>query len=331
MPERAQNNDAWSSIDNVPSLEGQLAIVTGANAGLGFRSARMLALKGAHVVMACRNPDRAIHAAALIREENSDVVIDVEPLDLASLEKVRAFAASMRDKYARLNILINNAGVMAIPYAKTVDGFEMTLGVNHLGHFALTLQLMPLLAQTAGARVVNVSSNLHKRAALDMSDLMFERRTYHKWQAYNNSKLANLLFTFELARRLQSSSVLSLAAHPGYSQTELAEKGPALAGARVMQTLSRWAGVVAAQSPERGALPQVRAATDPTARAGDYFGPSGWAQLRGPAVRVQPAIQARDQVAARKLWERSVELTGEDLRHHTAEPTSMPNARQQSV
>ncbi len=297
------------------SQTGLTFLVTGANSGLGFETARALARKGAAVVLACRNRLKGDEAVARIRAETPNAEISLLPLDLADLRSVREAAARFAAEHDRLDGLVNNAGLMALPFTKTVDGFEMQLGTNHLGHFALTGLLLPSLEQAKAPRVVTVTSLYHKRGRVDLSDLFFETRRYDKWAAYAQSKLANLLFAFELQRRAAKKklAVLSLGAHPGYSATELQGKGPKAEGSSLLEGFMKVANAVVAQSQERGALPQLRALTDPAAQGGELYGPSGFQEVWGDAVRVQAVAAAHDEATARGLWERSKELTQVDF------------------
>jgi NAD(P)-dependent dehydrogenase (short-subunit alcohol dehydrogenase family) len=276
--------------------------VTGANTGLGFETARALAGHGAAVVLACRDTGKAERAAGSIREAAPQAAVSVLGINLASLASVREAAARLRSAHPRIDLLINNAGVMMPPYTRTGDGFELQLGVNHLAHFALTgLLLEPLLAAPA-ARIVTVSSNGHRIGRLYFDDLAFERR-YLRMRSYGQSKLANLLFTYELQRRLAAagSPVTALAAHPGASATELERNLP------LWMAWGRW---LPHQSAARGALPQLRAATDPAARGGEYYGPDGRGETAGNPVRVQSSARSLDAGAQRRLWDVSEKLTG---------------------
>lgn len=288
----------WDDKD-IPRLDGKVALVTGANSGLGFDSARLLAGAGARVILACRNPARAEAAAARIGPG-----AEVVRLDLASLASVAEAAGQVAAATPRLDILVNNAGLMAVDQARTEDGFEMQLGVNHLGHFALTARLAPLLLASPGARVVTVSSPAHRPGRVHLDDLMFERRRYDRWRAYFQSKLANLLFTLELDRRLRAADqpVSALAAHPGASRTHLGAEGHGLSNAalRLMGGLGQPAWL--------GALSIVRAAVDPAARGGEFYGPQF--MMFGYPARETPSRRARNRRDAVLLWERSEELTG---------------------
>lgn len=304
------SSPAWTAAD-APRHEGRVALVTGANSGIGLEVAQMLAGLGAEVIFACRTESKAREAMARVEAAVPGAKLAFVALDLASLASVRAAAEAVSAGWPRLDLLINNAGLMAIPRALTADGFEMQLGTNHLGHFALTGLLWPALLAAEAPRVVNVSSNAHKMGSLNLDDLMGERG-YGKWSAYGQSKLANLLFTFELAQRAPST-LKAVACHPGYSATNLVSVGPQLEGAAFTGRLFEAVTAGVAQSAEMGALPTLRAATDPEARSGDYYGPSGIGELWGPPVQVEPLPKARDAASARALWEASVALTGVDF------------------
>ena len=292
----------WSERD-IPDLSGRVAVVTGANRGLGREVTRYLAGAGARVIMACRDEAGGEEAAAAVRAEHPTALVEVRPLDLASLASVEKFASELAGE-PRLDVLGNNAGLMAVDRGLTADGFELHMGVNHLGHFALTLRLLPLLQATTGSRIVTMSSIVARVGHVDLDDLFWERRPYERWQAYCQSKLANLLFTFELDRRLRASGspTAALAAHPGGSRTGLGNTGGSLSN----RLLPAWK--LFAQSAAGGALPFVRAATDPKAFAGEYYGPQ--LQVWGPPVRERPSRRSRDPELAAALWARSEALTG---------------------
>ena len=281
---------------------GKVVIITGAGSGLGFETARLLAGKHARVVMAVRNTAKGREAAARIKKEYPKADVDVVQLDLADLASVRKFVKDFRKSYSRLDLLINNAGVMAPPYGKTADGFELQFGTNHLGHFALTLLLLDMLKKVPGSRVVTVSSGAHAFGMLDFGDLNWEKRRYNAWQAYGDSKLANLYFTRELQRRLdgEDADVLAVAAHPGWAATELQRH----------QWWVRLLNGLFAQSPGMGALPTLYAATAPDVHGSEYFGPDGKGQMRGYPVKVQSNKRSRDMAVAGRLWDVSEEMTG---------------------
>lgn len=302
----------WTAND-IPDLSDRVIVVTGANSGLGFETSRALARQGAHVIMACRSLDRATEAAARIEQESGAGQGQVEPwtLDLASLASIEAFAERLTGQHDELHALCNNAGVMALPRRATADGFEMQLGTNHLGHYALTGRLLPLLLAAEGSRVVTVTSLVHHMAHVDFDDLHGERR-YSKWAAYGQSKLANLWFTYELQRRLAAAKVetIAVASHPGYASTNLQLEGARLTGsalrARVMATANR----VAAQSAEMGALSSLYALTAEDVQGGDLIGPGGPLQMWGHPTKVEPAARAKDAELAGELWAVSQRLTG---------------------
>jgi protochlorophyllide reductase len=294
----------WTTAD-LPDLTGRRAVVTGANAGLGYQVARSLCAAGAEVVLACRNPAKAEAAAADIRGSVPSAIVSVDSLDLADLASVRAFAEGLTARHDRLDLLINNAGLMALDASRTADGFETQFGVNHLGHFALTTRLLPLLLATPGARIATMSSMGHRAGRLDLGDLMFDRRGYQRWAAYFQSKLANLLFTAELHRRLTAagSTTIAVTAHPGASGTELGKEGSSLANRAMGSVVPRLT-----QSATDGALPMLRAAGDPAVRGGQFYGPR-WL-VRGRPVLETPSRRAQDAAAAEALWVASAELTG---------------------
>ncbi|HVT78283.1 MAG TPA: oxidoreductase [Acidimicrobiales bacterium] len=287
---------AWTE-KNVPALDGKTAVITGANSGLGLAAATLLAAHGARVIMACRNAAKAASAAEHVRKTATGPV-EVISLDLASLASVESCASSLLRDEQSLDLLLNNAGLMAIDEARTEDGFEMQFGVNHLGHFALTAKLFPLLAATPGYRIVNHSSFGHRPGRMHFDDLMFERRRYARWPAYFQSKLANLLFSLELHRR----GATALTAHPGGTYTDLGSEGHG-----VTNFVTRF-GMPFMQSTRVGALPLVRAAVDPSARSGEFYGPK--LMFRGTPRRETPSRHARNAQDARLLWEKSEELTG---------------------
>jgi NAD(P)-dependent dehydrogenase (short-subunit alcohol dehydrogenase family) len=300
----------WTAAD-LPDLTGKVFVVTGGNSGLGLETARELARKGGHVVIACRDTGKAAAALDDLRASAPKVSAEAMRLDLASLASVRAFADAFRGGHTRLDALCNNAGVMALPYRKTADGFEMQLGTNHLGHFALTGCLLDVLRATPGARVVNVSSTMHRIGRMRFDDLQSER-SYAKWPAYGQSKLANLLFTYELARRAEKATLnlTSVAAHPGYAATNLQTAGPRMEGAALMERLSLLGNRLFAQTAAMGALPTIYAAAAPGVRGGDYYGPSSVGEMWGSPKQVRSSGRSRDLEAAARLWRVSEELTG---------------------
>ncbi len=282
-------------------------MVTGGTSGIGFHTSLELARAGAVVVLAARDAGRGERAAARIRREVPAASVEHRSLDLADLASVRSFAARWDGP---LDLLVDNAGVMAPPYRLTADGFELQLGTNHLGHFALTGLLLPALADRPGARVVVVSSLAHRGGRIDFDDLE-SARFYGRWTAYCQSKLANLLFAFELDRRLSGSAAIAVAAHPGFASTNLQVAGPFLGGGHAVSSALMRAGTVAvSQSAAHGAWPTLHAATAPDVSGGDFFGPRGLGQIRGRPVRVTAAAAAYDREVAARLWAVSEQLTG---------------------
>lgn len=296
----------WSA-EQIPDQAGRSAVVTGANSGLGLVAAQELARAGADVVLACRNTEKAEAAAASIRAEVPGAAVVVEAVDLSSLASIRDFAARFSASHESLDLLINNAGVMAPPRRETADGFELQFGTNHLGHFALTGLLRGKLEGREDARVVTVSSTAHKFGRIDFDDLQSEGR-YRRWRAYGQSKLANVLFARELDRRLRAadSTVKSLAAHPGYSATNLQSAAPPALDRLVMAATNR----LLAQSAEMGALPELYAATRPNLDGGLFIGPDGFEEQRGYPRVVRPVKAGRDEKVAARLWSVSEQLTG---------------------
>jgi NAD(P)-dependent dehydrogenase (short-subunit alcohol dehydrogenase family) len=299
----------WTAAD-VGDQSGRIAVITGATSGLGLETARVLAQHGAKVVLAARDPAKISAAEATIRATQPSAAVETAALDLASLESVRAAAADLTARFPRLDLLINNAGVMMPPYSLTRDGFELQFGTNHLGHFALTGLLMtPLLAQP-GSRVVTLSSNGHRAGRMNFADLQSARH-YQKMAAYGRSKLANLMFTYELQRRLAAAhaQTIALAAHPGTARTDLTRHMPGFAqsamGPRFGLLNSWWV-----QDGSMGALPTLRAASDPDAIGGTYYGPDGPFQLTGYPVVVTSSVRSHSREAQRRLWVESEQLTG---------------------
>lgn len=292
--------DNWTE-QCIPPQNGRLAIVTGANTGLGFETARMLAEHGAEVVLAVRDVEKGKQAAARIKGN-----VSVQALDLGSLDSIRSAAAELRTSYPRIDLLINNAGVMYTPKQTTTDGFELQFGTNHLGHFALTGLLLDRLLLVPGSRIITVSSIGHRmQAAIHFDDLQWER-SYSRAAAYGQSKLANLLFTYELQRRLATTgTTLAVAAHPGVSNTELVRNLPV-----PFRSLATLFAPLTTQAAEMGALPTLRAATDPAAKGGQYYGPGGWREIKGYPKLVDSSPDSHDQATQRRLWTVSEELTG---------------------
>jgi len=295
----------------MPDLTDRTMVVTGANSGLGLATADALARAGARVVMACRSTVKAERAAEWIRGNTPRAQLQIMSLDLADLSSVRDFAARIVSDHEHLHGLCNNAGVMALPRRDTVDGFEAQFGTNHLGHFALTGLLLARLVSTPGARVVTVSSHMHRLGRLRFDDL-HGRRRYRPWPAYGQSKLANLIFAFELDRRLRAANhgALSVAAHPGYASTNLQTAGPRMRGATWSERLYDVGNRLVAQSAPMGALPQLYALTAPDVTGGSYYGPARWLEMVGPPRRVRASARARSLDDAQRLWTVSESLTG---------------------
>ena len=300
--------ESWTARE-IPDLTRKIIIITGANSGIGYESARELTRKGAEVIVASRDPIKAERAILNLKEEIPGAKLEFIELNLANLDSVRKFAEKFKSKYNSLDILLNNAGIMLIPFGKTVDGFENTVGTNHLGHFALTGLLMDRLSITPGARVVNVASNAHYAGEMDFNNLLFENKLgYTPMKAYSRSKLANLLFTYELQRRFQSGGfdVSALAAHPGISATSLAD--------HLFFNLISWliqpVMKMVFQSSAMGALPSLRASVDPEALGGQYYGPDGKGEKSGYPIVVDSNSASKNEADARTLWQISEKLTG---------------------
>ncbi|RDI20365.1 oxidoreductase [Lentzea flaviverrucosa] len=287
----------WTEAD-IPDQTGRTVLVTGANSGLGLRTAQVLAARGAHVIMGCRSVQRGETARRTVKGS-----AEVLELDLADLSSVRTAA----EQVEALDVLVNNAGIMAVPNGRTVDGFERQFGTNHLGHAALTWLLLPALRQRPGARVVTVSSLMHRAGRIDFDDPNWDRRPYSLQGSYGQSKLANILFARELERR--SPDVTSIAAHPGMTATELTNNMADAHKSAVMKIGGRIGGLIS-QPVEMGALPQLYAATSPEARGGEYYGPGGFKGLRGHPAAARMTAAARDDLAANRLWELTIKLTG---------------------
>jgi len=299
----------WTA-DDIPDLSGKTIVVTGGNSGIGYEAALAFARKRAAVVLACRDLGKARTAAAQIAASATGAKVDVMELDLSNLASVRGFSDAFHLKHQALDVLCNNAGVMAIPYRQTADGFEMQFGTNHLGHFALTGLLLDRLIATEGARVVNVASGAHRMGKIRFDDLQW-KNGYRKWMAYGQSKLANLLFTTELQRKVDADGkkLLAVACHPGYAATNLQAAGPRMQGSTMLESLFSLGNSMFAQSAAMGALPTEYAAVAPDVRGGDYIGPDGIAELWGNPAHVGRSAAAQDAAAASRLWEVSEQLT----------------------
>ncbi len=300
----------WTMAD-MPDQHGRQIIVTGANSGIGYETVRALAARGAQVTLAVRNAEKGQAAVERLTDENPQAAVEVMPLNLADLASVRQFAEAWQQRSRSLSLLINNAGVMAIPFRRTADGFEMQFGTNHLGHFALTGLLLPTLLATPDARVVTVSSMNHMAGSIQFDNLD-GAKDYRVWRAYGQSKLANILFAYELDRRLRAAgaSTISVACHPGYAATNLQAVGPQMSGSRFMQAVFQAANRLFAQSAAMGALPVLYAATAPEVVGGDYIGPRQWGGAHGYPGKARSSPRSYDADLAKRLWDASETLTG---------------------
>ena len=293
-------NKKWDE-SQIPDQNGRVVIVTGASSGIGLETARALAEKGARVILAVRNENKGRNALQIINRRVPRAKLDLMKLDLADLNSIATFVAEFKTRFNRLDLLINNAGIMIPPYSRTKDGFELQMGTNHLGHFALSAQLFDILKHTPDARIVKVSSMAHRYGNINFDDLHWEKRKYKAWRAYGDSKLANLYFTYHLADLLndKSISVKVSAAHPGWTATDLQRYSA------FFQLANRFF----AQNPAMCALPTLRAAIDPAVQCGDYFGPEGFKEIRGHPVKVDSNTHSKDSKMAQRLWQVSQELT----------------------
>jgi NAD(P)-dependent dehydrogenase (short-subunit alcohol dehydrogenase family) len=291
----------WSA-NSIEDQSGRIVVITGATSGIGQESARVLAGKRASVIIGARNMQKAEQVIAGIREEFPKADISARQLDLSDLGSVNSFADSIVADFDQLDVLINNAGIMMCPYSKTSDGFEIQMGTNHLGHFALTGRLLPMLRETEDSRIVVVASMAHKFGKIDLDDLNWETRKYDTNRAYGDSKLANLYFAYELARKLESNAnnPRVAAAHPGWTATDLQRHSG------FFEFMNKFF----AQGPHMGALPTLRAGFDHGVKSGDYFGPCGFMEMRGAPVKVKSNPRSHDGEAARLLWKKSEEMTG---------------------
>lgn len=298
------------SLENIPSQKGKVTIVTGANTGLGFETAKGLASKGAKVIMACRNEAKANQAIADIQKEVADADLEFIQLDLNSLKSVRAFADAFNSKYGRLNVLVNNAGLMIPPLMRTEEGFESQFGVNHLGHFLLTNLLFEKLNNTNESRVVSLSSIAHKNGRMQFDDPNWEK-SYSRGQAYGQSKVACLIFAYELQRRINDagSSVKSVAAHPGVSATELLRYVP-----KVVSILATPLIPLVTHPPKEATMPTLMAALDENVVGGDYYGPQGFNEMKGEPGKALSTGYSKKRDIGEKLWTLSEELTGQEFK-----------------
>jgi NAD(P)-dependent dehydrogenase (short-subunit alcohol dehydrogenase family) len=301
--------DKQWTVQDIPDQQRRVAIITGGNSGIGYETALALAGKNAQVILTTRSLEKGEAAKRSIHEKHPQAEVVVMELDLADLKSVRRFVGTFLAKYKRLDILINNAGVMALPQRKTVDGFEMQFGTNHLGHFALTGLLLPILKATPNGRIVTVSSGMHVRGDIHFDDLQWEKK-YDRWGAYAQSKLANLLFAYELQRRLAAtnSSLISVGCHPGYAATNLQAAGPQMDGSIVTLWMMKLVNAILAQGQDMGALPTLYAAVAADVNGCDYIGPQGG--MRGYPAKVMSNNKSYDEALAKRLWKVSEELTG---------------------
>jgi NAD(P)-dependent dehydrogenase (short-subunit alcohol dehydrogenase family) len=303
-------SEKWTEAD-VADQTAKTVLVTGANSGLGLETARALAQNGANVVMACRNTEKAAAAKALIDETDPAGETDLLEMDLGNLDSIRSGVEVFLESHQRLDVLVNNAGIMWTPKGLTADGFEQQLGVNHLGHFALTGLLLEVLLESGPARVVTISSNGHKAGKIDLDDLQSEE-SYSPYGAYFQSKLANLLFLCELQRRFAAanSEAKTVSAHPGGSDKTHGDENPGGIAGTLFEKSRPIMDRFFSQSAQQGALPTLLAATGPDVVGGDYYGPDGFMELKGAPTKVDMTKRAKDEAVARRLWQKSVELTG---------------------
>lgn len=300
--------ERWE-LSHMPDLSGKVVVVTGGNTGIGLQSAMAFAGKGAETILACRNEAKGHRAVAQIRKSYAAARVSCMHLDLGNLKSIRRFADSFRASFSQLDILLNNAGVILNPYRTTDDGFESQMGINHLGHFALTGLLMDLISKTEGSRVVNVSSKIHRLGRMDFKDLQYDcGKGYSRIGAYSRSKLANLLFTYELDRKFRKANIdaRAVAVHPGYSYTDFGRARFFKALRYVFYPLV----IAITQNSEKGALPSLRAAVDPDVKGGDFLGPGGRFQIKGNPVKITSNGASHNREHALLLWELSEELTG---------------------
>ena len=292
--------------EDIPDQSGKTIIVTGGNSGIGFEAVKSLSAKGAKTILACRNVEKGKFAKRQILEEYPNAQIDVMNLDLADLKSIHSFAINFDKKYVKLDVLLNNAGIIC-PYKKTKDGFEMQVGTNHLGHFALTGLLLQFLKNTKGSRVVNVSSLAHNFGKTNFDNFMFENGGYSIMKAYGNTKLYNLLFTYELQRKFEKFKIgcIAIATHPGVSKSNLSRH----VTKKLLYKIGMGVSTIITQNASMGALPEIMASTDPHVKGGEYFGPGGFKEWRGHPIKVKSNEASHNLEDAQKLWEVSEKLT----------------------
>ncbi len=303
-------SNQWTT-EEIPDQQGKLAVITGGNSGIGYEAALVLAGKGAQVILAVRNMAKGQAAVATIKSVHPRATVEAMELDLSDLGSIKRFATTFRQRFESLPLLINNAGVMALPYSRTADGFEMQFGTNHLGHFALTGLLLPVLMAASPTRVVVVSSGVHTIGKIDFDNLN-GKQSYEPWRAYSQSKLANLLFAYELQRHFTTAGIeaLAVACHPGYAATNLQAAGPRMSGSRFGERLSEIGNWLFAQSAAMGALPTLYAATRANIQGGEYIGPLDLMGMRGAPGKVKSSERSHDRALATRLWQVSEQLTG---------------------
>ncbi|MDG2049583.1 MAG: oxidoreductase [Myxococcota bacterium] len=303
----------WSTED-MPDLSDRHVVITGANSGIGFEAARLCAARGARVVLACRNEQKAQAALDQILDSTPSARAEFIPLNLASLASIHQCADRLNDRLGRIDLLFNNAGVMALPQTLTEDGFEMQIGTNHFGHFALTGRVLNAILIAPAGRIINVTSNAHKMGQINWEDIHGSSH-YRPWPAYAQSKLANLLFTYALQRRLASTqqSAIAVAAHPGYSATNLPFVTAQMNQSPFQEALVKLGNWLIAQDATQGALPMLRAATAPNSQGGEYWGPRGAFEMTGAPVEVTSASRSHSRADQDRLWQMSVEQTGVDF------------------
>jgi len=301
----------WTA-DNIPDQSGKYVVVTGANSGLGFETTKAMAAKGATVLMACRSEAKAQEAASQIRDAVPNAPLEFKALDLADQDDIKRFAAELNADGRQIDILFNNAGVMAMPEMRTAQGHEMQIGTNHLGHFTLTALLFPLVEKSPTGRVVTVSSQMHRIGQINLNDLTWQKRRYSRWPAYGQAKLANLMFAKELAKKLSAanSHVISAASHPGYASTNLQTAASKVEQSKLGEMIYGFGNVLAGQPQSAGALPSLRAGTDPAVSNGDYYGPHGMFERAGFPVKVGSTKAAQNEKMWADLWSLTEQITG---------------------
>ncbi|MHA1953384.1 MAG: oxidoreductase [Candidatus Heimdallarchaeaceae archaeon] len=306
-----KKNEEWTS-ENIPDLKEKTIVITGANSGLGFEITKILSTKNPHIIMACRNLEKAEKAKASILKENPEASLEIMEIDLSKLASVKNFAKQFSGKFDKLDILFNNAGVMFAPKVITEDGFELHMAANHFGHFTLTGLLMDKLAKAENARVISISSMGHRFGKVNLKNVNYEKGLYNRIMAYSNSKIANLYFSYELDRKLKESksSIISVAAHPGWTRTNLQTAGGEIDNSKGSIRFWNFMNIFFSQEVDMGVLPQLRAAFDPNVKGGEYFSPEKFLHLRGYPIIKPSSRRSRNKKNAQQFWEVSEELTG---------------------